>query len=127
MGHTYHCLYIHCIFAVKYREALINPVWKVDLCSVVSHFIQEIGCYSYIVNGVEDHIHCFFRLKPSVLLSDVMRDAKAKSSQWVNQNNLVGGTFRWQAGYAAFSYSQSQFDSVVRYIERQEEHHKTTT
>jgi hypothetical protein len=34
-------------------------------------------------------------------------------------------TFSWQRGYGAFSVSQSNVASVVSYIEKQEEHHRT--
>ena len=37
------------------------------------------------------------------------------------------GKFTWQAGYGAFSYSHSQIDEVVKYIENQKQHHKKKT
>lgn len=35
--------------------------------------------------------------------------------------------FYWQSGYAAFSVSKSNVEEVRKYIENQEEHHRTMT
>ena len=112
MANTYHQMYIQTVFAVKYREAVIGETWKAPLLAVVGNLINETGCKTLIVNGVEDHLHCFFGLKPSVSVSDVMKNAKAKSSKWVNENKLLKHRFEWQVGFGSFSYSRSHIDAV---------------
>ena len=124
MANTYHQMYVQTAFPVKYRNALILPSWKSDILAVLGNLINETGCKTLIVNGVEDHIHCFFGLKPSLSVSQVMKSVKAKSSKWVNENNLMKHRFEWQKGYGCFSYSHSQVDAVYRYIKNQENHHK---
>jgi len=124
MGNTYHQMYIQTVFAAKYRAAVIDKSWKGSLCGVIGNLINETGCKTIIVNGVDDHVHCFFAIKPSTSVSDVMKNAKAKSSKWINENQLLPYRFAWQDGFAAFSYSQSHIDRVVRYIQNQEEHHR---
>lgn len=124
MGNTYSQLYIQTVFPVKFRQALISRHWKEDLMAVMGNLINETGCQTLIVNGVEDHVHCFFRLKPSLSISEVMKSVKAKSSKWVNENKLTPVRFEWQPGFGCFSYAQSQFQAVYNYIKRQEEHHK---
>lgn len=74
-----------------------------------------------------DHVHAFFELPMTIAVSDLMRDLKASSSGWINENKLLSGQFHWQDGYGAFSYSRSQRDDVIRYIMEQERHHKTRT
>ena len=69
MAHTYHQMYVQAVFAVKYRAAVIEQNWKHKLFAVIGNLINETGCKSIIVNGVEDHVHCFFGLKPSVSVS----------------------------------------------------------
>lgn len=76
MANTYHQIYIHAVFAVKYRDAVINSAWKADLMAVIGNLINETGCKTIIINGMEDHVHCFFGLKPSVSISDVMQTPK---------------------------------------------------
>jgi putative transposase len=57
-------------------------------------------------------------------VSDVMKDAKAKSSKWLNESGLLGNRFEWQRGFGAFSYSHSAIQNVYRYIQNQEAHHQ---
>ncbi|WP_159467248.1 IS200/IS605 family transposase [Dyadobacter sp. 3J3] len=124
MANTYYQLYVHSVFAIKFRNAVIGKVWKNDFNGIIGNLINETGCKTYIVNGVEDHVHCFFGLNPAVSISDVMRSVKAKSSKWVNESGILQDRFEWQKGFGAFSYSHSHVDSVFRYIQNQEEHHK---
>ena len=79
------------------------------------------------IGGWRDHVHVFFELPPSFRVSDVMRDLKAVSSKWINDNRFVKGKFQWQEGYGAFSYSRSQRNEVIQYIMNQEKHHQLKT
>ena len=80
-----------------------------------------------IINGMPDHIHILIGLKPDCVLSDLVRDIKANSSKWINENKFVLGKFEWQTGFGAFSVSQSQVQTIINYILNQEEHHKKKT
>jgi REP element-mobilizing transposase RayT len=123
MANSYHQIYIQTVFVVKYRDGIIGRSWKAELLRVIANLIEEKGCKSIIVNGVEDHVHCFFHLIPSVALSDVMQSTKAKSSKWINEEGILKHRFEWQPGFGAFSYSQSSVEKVFRYIRNQENHH----
>ena len=127
MANTYHQIYLQTVFAVKYRNALIDKAWKEALFGVIGNLINETKCKTIIVNGVEDHVHCFLGLKPVVSVSDLMQTVKAKSSKYINENKLTKERFEWQEGYGVFSYSQSAVDNVYRYIQNQEVHHKKQT
>lgn len=127
MANTYHQIYLQTVFAVKYRAAVIDHKWKNNLLGVIGNLINEAGCKTIIVNGVEDHVHCFIGLKPVVSVSELMKTVKAKSSKYINDNQLTNARFEWQEGYGVFSYGQSQIDSVYKYIQNQEEHHKKKT
>ncbi|AWK03500.1 IS200/IS605 family transposase [Flavobacterium crocinum] len=124
MANTYHQIYIQVVFAVKYRDALIEEKWRSKLLGVIGNLINETGCKTIIVNGVEDHVHCLLGLKPTITISELMKTVKAKSSKYINDNTLTKSKFSWQEGYGVFSYSQSQIDSVYKYIQNQNEHHK---
>lgn len=124
MANTYHQVYIQTVFPVKYRKAMIHNLWKPGLNAVIGNLINETGCKTILVNGVADHVHCFFSLKPSISLSEVMRLVKAKSSKWINETGFLNSRFEWQKGYGAFSYNRSQLNNLYRYIMNQEEHHK---
>ena len=127
MANTYHQIYLQTVFAVKYREAVIDTKWKNNLFSVIGNLINETKCKNIIVNGVEDHVHCLIGLKPVVSVSELMKTVKAKSSKYINDHRLTRERFEWQEGYGAFSYSQSSVDKVYKYIKNQEAHHKKQT
>ena len=124
MANTYHQIYLQTVFAVKYRLAIIDTSWRNQLYGVIGNLINEANCKTIIVNGVEDHIHCFIGLRPVVSVSELMKTVKAKSSKYVNDRALAPARFEWQDGYGVFSYSQSHVDAVFKYIQNQEEHHK---
>lgn len=124
MANTYHQVYLQVVFAVKYREAVINKLWKPTLLGVIGNLINETGCKTILVNGVEDHIHCLVGLKPAISISELMKTVKAKSSKYINDHHLTSHRFEWQVGYGVFSYSHSGIDNVYHYIANQEEHHK---
>lgn len=127
MANTYHQIYLQTVFAVKYREAIILKEWKATLFAVIGNLINEANCKTIIVNGVEDHVHCFIGLKPVVSVSELMKTVKAKSSKYINDHSLTPGRFEWQEGYGVFLYGQSQVEKVYKYIHNQEAHHKKQT
>ena len=124
MPGTFSQIYIQVVFAVKGRENLISKAWKDDLHKYIAGIIKGKGQKSIIVNGMPDHIHAFIGLKPSMSISDLVRDVKNNSSKFINENKLVKGKFNWKEGYGVFSYSHSQIENVYNYILNQEEHHK---
>jgi putative transposase len=127
MPGTFSQLYIQIVFAVKGRENLIHTSWKEELHKYMAGIIKGKGQKPIIVNGMPDHIHVFVGLKPSMPVSDLVRDIKNNSSNFINDRKLVKGKFSWQEGYGAFSYSHSHIGKVYQYILNQEEHHKTKT
>ena len=124
MANTYHQIYLQTVFAVKYRNAIIDKAWKHQLMGVIGNLINETTCKTIIVNGVEDHVHCLLGLKPVVSVSELMKTVKAKSSKYINDHSLTKSRFEWQEGYGVFSYDQLSVDAVYNYILNQEEHHK---
>jgi len=123
MPNTYSQIYIQVVFAVRGRENLISGKWKDELYKYICGIVKGNNEKVYAINGMPDHIHILLSIKPDTALSDLMRDIKASSSKWINTKKFVKGKFQWQEGFGAFSYSQSQLDSVIGYINNQEEHH----
>ena len=76
---------------------------------------------------MSDHVHILIGLKPAMALADLVREIKADSTNFINRNKWVRGRFNWQEGYGAFSYGHSQLNTVVRYIQNQEKHHKRSS
>lgn len=127
MANTYTQIHIQFICVVKYREALIHKDWKVQFYKYISGIIQNKGHKLLAINGIEDHIHIFIGMRPTESVSNLMKYVKQFSSKWINDNGLVKRKFEWQEGFAAFSYSLDAVNSVVKYIQNQEQHHSTTS
>jgi putative transposase len=127
MANTYSQIYIQIVFAVKGRQSLIGQEWKDELYKYITGIVKNSNQKLLAINGVSNHIHILLNIKPNVALSDLVREIKANSSRFINEKRFAQGKFSWQEGFGAFSYSVSQLDDVIRYIQNQEEHHKETS
>jgi len=127
MANTYTQLYIHIVFVVKFREAVIQNSWEERLHKYIIAIVQNNNHKVLAINSAYDHVHLFIGLNPSQSIAELMRQVKHESSQFINKNRLTPTLFRWQEGYGAFSYSHSHIPNVIKYIETQKEHHKKLT
>ena len=127
MPGTYSQIYVQYVFAVKGRANLLHDDWRDDLFKYISGIITGKDQKAIIVNGYRDHVHVFVGLKPSMKISDLIRDIKNNSSNFINSNNWIKGKFLWQEGYGVFTYSHSHIDNVYQYILNQESHHAKKT
>jgi putative transposase len=127
MANTYTQIHIQAVFTVQDRNCIIKKSWKIELYKYITGIVQNHGHKLLIINGMPDHLHVFFGMRPSQSLSDLMQDVKGDSSEWINKKRFVSGHFSWQEGYGAFSYNKSTVDSVVKYIKDQEIHHHKKT
>lgn len=127
MANTYSQLYIQIVFAVKGRQNLISKNNKDEIYKYITGIITNYKQKLIVINGMPDHIHILVGIKPDISLSDLVRDIKSSSSKFINEQKWINGKFEWQTGFGAFSYGHSQLTNVIKYIENQEEHHKTKT
>jgi REP element-mobilizing transposase RayT len=127
MANTYTQIHIQAVFAVQNRQSLISDEWKDDLYKYITTIIQNNDHKLLQINGMSDHIHILFGMRPVQSLSDLIKQVKQDSSKWINTRGFVNGRFSWQAGYGAFSYSRSQLPQVIKYIQNQEKHHRKHT
>ena len=114
----------HIVFSTKDRRPLITPEHEVRLYDYLGGTIRKVGGVSLELNGTEDHIHLLAKLRPDCALSDVLRELKANATGWMHDVFPSVKNFSWQRGYGAFTVSQSNVESVRRYIARQKEHHR---
>jgi len=124
MANRFTQLYIHIVFAPKNRHALIKPSWEEALHKYITGIVQQRGHKMLAINGMPDHVHIFMGYEPTESLSDLIREIKKSSSEWIKSNRLCSMKFAWQSGYGAFSHSRSQVDAVVKYVRNQKEHHR---
>lgn len=123
MANTYTQIHIQTVFSVNDRSCIIRKEWKNELFQYITGIIQNHDHKVMAINGMPDHLHVFFGMRPTQSLSDLMQDVKGDSSKWINKKGFVEGRFSWQEGFGGFSYSKSQVNNVINYIRDQESHH----
>ena len=124
MANTFSQIYIQTVFAVSGRLSLITKDYKEELHKYITGIVRNKGQKLISINGMADHLHILFGLRPAMALAELVRDIKSDSSDWVNRRKLARGKFAWQEGYGAFSYGHSQLDMIIRYIQNQEKYHR---
>lgn len=124
---TFTQLYVHLVFAPKYRERLLIKEIRPEVFSYMSGIITNRKHKSIIINGMADHMHILLGLNPDDKISDLVACLKRESSSFINQKNWFRGKFHWQDGYGGFSYGRSQLDKIYNYIKNQELHHEKRT
>lgn len=127
MANTYTQIHLHFVFAVKYRDGMIQAIWKDELYKYMTGIVQNNNHKLVAINGMPDHIHILIGMRPTQSVSDLLQDIKGNSSKWINEKKFLKTKFEWQEGFGAFSYGKSQIKDVITYIENQEEHHKKRT
>jgi len=123
MANTYTQIYIQVVFAVHGRQNLIRPEHKEEIHKYITGIVTRHDQKLLAIHAMPDHVHILIGLKPSMALSDLVREIKTGATNHINANRWVAGRFAWQEGFGAFSYSHSQLTDVIRYIQNQEEHH----
>jgi REP element-mobilizing transposase RayT len=126
MAHSFTSIHLHLIFSTKLRRPLLTPQIKPRLFDYMGGILRNKSGASLLINGPDDHVHILARIPTTVAISDLLRDLKGDSTNWVH-NELRIANFAWQTGYAAFSVSKSGLEDVRAYIANQEEHHRHVT
>jgi putative transposase len=127
MPGTFTQIYIQVIFAVKGRASLISLSWEEQIYKYISGIIRNKEQKLLAINGMPDHIHFLIGMRPSCTLSDLVREIKKSSNEFIKEKKFTQHKFQWQEGYGAFSYSHTELDNVIRYIQNQKQHHTTKT
>ena len=127
MPGTFSQIYIQVVFAVKGRQSSIHPSWEEELYKYITGIVTNKNQKLLAINGMPDHIHILIGMRPSCCLSDLVREIKKASNDFINQKKIGPGKFQWQEGFGAFSYSHSALDNVIGYIQNQKEHHQKRT
>lgn len=121
-------VYLHTVFSTKDRvPCLSDMALRTDLHAYMGGIMKKLGCNPVAIGGVADHVHILSTLSRTVTIAEFVKETKRISTDWLNDQKTFQARFKWQAGYGAFSVSPTHVDGVTRYIENQEEHHRTVT
>jgi REP element-mobilizing transposase RayT len=120
-------IYYQIVFGTKYRKPTIAEEHCEELYKYIWGVIENKNCKLYRINGVEDHIHIFCDLHPTVALADLIKDIKVASNLWMKESGKFPDFTSWQDGYGAFTYNIRERDKIIDYVKKQKEHHKKET
>ncbi|NOU59327.1 IS200/IS605 family transposase [Marinifilum caeruleilacunae] len=123
MANTYSQSYMHLIFAVRNRNALILDSWASDLEKYITGIVQAEGHKLIAIGTAHDHIHIFIGYNLNNPIPKLVEQIKTSSNKWIKDKKLCPFHFSWQNGYACFTHSHSQIDRVAKYVLNQREHH----
>ena len=118
---------LHVVFSTKNREATITGEIRADLHAYLAGTCRALESEAFRVGGTSNHIHLACTLPRTLTQSKLLEERKKSSSAWIKKHPCAPSYFSWQAGYGAFSVSQSQLPALVQYIDGQEQHHHTKT
>lgn len=127
VSRVYSEIYVHLVWATKGREPSLLPDIRRRLYEVIRKQCTTIGVDPLAVGGVEDHVHLLVTFPTTVSISEITRRVKGASSHFMSHEAVPGKSFEWQKGYGVFTLHRNSVESVRRYIDRQEEHHRKRT
>jgi len=120
-------IYYQIVFGTKYRQPVIPDSSCDQLYSYISGLIRNKKSTPYQINGIEDHIHIFCDLHPTIALADFIKDIKVASNLWAKSTGNFPDFIGWQDGYGAFTYSIREKDMIINYVKKQKRHHRKET
>lgn len=121
-------LWTHLIFSTKERYPFLSdPTIRADMHGYLAKVLRTHDCPTLVVGGCDDHVHALFTLSRNHSIAQIVKEIKRTSSAWIKTVERRYSKFHWQAGYGAFSVSQSHIAQVQNYIMRQEQHHRRKT
>jgi REP element-mobilizing transposase RayT len=127
MPQSFASIHCHLIFGTKNRAPLITADLQDALFGYLGGILRNHQCRLLVAGGMPDHVHLLVSLNREMSVAEIVRLLKANSTKWIHENFRDHTLFGWQTGYAAFAVSHSNIDEVMRYIQSQEEHHRTKT
>ena len=115
---------IHIVFSTKHRMPMLHAHIRPALFAYLATVTRSMQCDCLRVGGVADHVHIAVRLSRTVTIAELVEALKTSSSKWLKTQSPDLAQFSWQRGYGAFSVDPSALPILLRYIDRQEEHHR---
>ena len=121
---TFSQIHLHIIFAVRGRQSQIKPEWEEKLYAYITGIVKNKEQKLLAIGGYYDHIHLLIGIRPNCRISDLVKEIKRMSNNYINENKLSKYKFDWQEGYSVFSYNKSMLPRLISYIRNQKEHHR---
>ena len=98
MANTYTQLYVHIVFSVKGRQALIPERHKAELHKYITGIITNKKHKLIQINSMPDHIHILVGMTPDAALSGLVKDIESQFDAFYQSQTLDCGTIRVASG-----------------------------
>lgn len=122
-SHVFHEIYLHINWHVKDdRPTLTDDVETLTHKILADRCRRMNGVYLHGLNGTATHVHLAVNIEPHVTISEMVKNLKGGSSYDVN-SQLAKKLLQWQRGYGVVSFGPKNLPWVLKYIDRQKEHH----
>ena len=122
---SYVALYSHCASSTEERPPSITTELRDRLWPFMGGIAREHKTTALSIGGVADHIHLLLSLPATMPMANAMQLIKGGSSKWMHNTFPNQRQFAGQIKYGDFSVSVSQLSTILRYIQNQEQHHRT--
>jgi putative transposase len=118
-------IWLHIVFSTKERRPFLrDDEIREEMFRMLSHHVGKVGCHPLKSGGWHDHVHVVCGLGRTISVAKLVEEIKTETSKWAKDRSPALATFTWQAGYGAFSVSQSNVPQVLTYVEHQPDHHR---
>jgi REP element-mobilizing transposase RayT len=119
---------LHTVFSTKNRHPfLADADIRDQMKAYLGATTKRLGCSPIRISFLCDHVHMLTTLTRTLAVSGWVKEIKRVTSTWMKTCGHSYSPFRWQSGYGVFSVGLSEINTVRRYIENQETHHRHTT
>lgn len=122
---TYTRITYQIVFTTHRRQRTLHKSRRDELFMHIAGILRNKKCHNLAVNGVDDHIHILCELHPTIALSNLVKDIKLGTSDFIRRNQLFPMFAGWQDGYGAFTYTHRDRAMLIQYVRNQEAHHNT--
>ena len=122
---AYTKLLYHIVLRTNHGTAPIAEAHERDLYMYIYGFCKNHQCVLYRINGMPDHIHMLVGIHPNIAVAAFVHDIKIATNNYMNANRDLFPHFeKWEHGYCALTYSESEKEQVIQYIIHQKDHHR---
>ncbi|NPA90180.1 MAG: IS200/IS605 family transposase [Chloroflexi bacterium] len=117
-------LYYHAVWYTEEGASLLEGEIKGLAYEAIRHGAEQLGATVLAVGGTNNHVHVVLIIPPRIAVSDCIHELKRTSRHTVNQHLGLLTRLRWQKGYGVFTFGKRSLESVIEYVQHQEELHR---
>jgi REP element-mobilizing transposase RayT len=120
-------LYYHIVWTTWKREPMLASGNCRAIYSAIREKTEKLNGIVFALNGMEDHVHLVTTMPATLSLAEFVRQIKGFSAYIATHLPDHDPVFQWQSEYGALTVSETHLESVVAYVDRQQEHHAAGT